>query len=100
LLQGRPRQDDGPPRVGLSVSKKVGTAVERNRVRRRLREVVRQSGALQLQRGHDYVLVARRTALAASFAGLIEELERALKRLHTAGAQDHAPRRAAGMVKG
>ena len=41
VLQARPRGDDGPARVGFTVSRKVGGAVERNRVRRRLREVVR-----------------------------------------------------------
>ena len=39
--------DGGPVRVGFTVSKKVGNAVERNRVRRRLREIVRLSAAAQ-----------------------------------------------------
>ena len=43
VLQVRKRNDKGPVRVGFTVSRKVGTAVERNRVRRRLKEVVRQS---------------------------------------------------------
>ena len=41
VLELRERGDHRPPRVGFTVSKKVGTAVERNRVRRRLREIVR-----------------------------------------------------------
>ena len=40
VVQLRDRTDAGPARVGFTVSKKVGTAVERNRVRRRLRELV------------------------------------------------------------
>ena len=40
VLQARKRADEGPARVGLTVSKKVGNAVERNRVRRRLRDRV------------------------------------------------------------
>ena len=41
----------GPARFGFTVSKKVGNAVERNRVRRRLREIVRLSAATRLQAG-------------------------------------------------
>ena len=40
LLQSRRRDDDGPIRVGFTVTKKNGTATERNRIRRRLRAVV------------------------------------------------------------
>ena len=59
----------GPVRFGFTVSKKVGNAVERNRVRRRLREIVRLSAANRLRTGHDYVLVGRRAALDLPFAG-------------------------------
>ena len=44
VLQARERDDGGPVRVGFTVSRKVGNAVERNRVRRRLREIVRRVG--------------------------------------------------------
>jgi ribonuclease P protein component len=82
LLQARARDDDGPARVGFTVSKKVGNAVERNRVRRRLREVVRQLAAERMQRSTDYVLIGRRAALHMSFDRLREECLAALKRVH------------------
>ncbi len=63
VLQTHPRQDAGPARFGFTVAKKVGNAVERNRVRRRLREMVRAS-AVAARRGHDYVVIGRRAALA------------------------------------
>ena len=82
VLQARARGDDAPSRVGFTVSKKVGNAVERNRVRRRLREVVRLSAALPEQAGHDYVLIGRRAALTAPFDRLIADFAGALKRVH------------------
>ena len=82
VLQARKRGDDGPVRIGFTVSKKVGTAVERNRVRRRLREVVRLSAAARMRRGHDYVLIGRRAALELPFEKMIEEFDRTLRRVH------------------
>jgi len=87
VLQARSRGDQGVVRVGLTVSRQVGNAVERNRVRRRLREVVRAQAtadADRLRPGHDYVLIGRRAALAASFADMLRELAAALKRVHAA----------------
>jgi ribonuclease P protein component len=80
VLQARKREDDGPARVGFTVSKKVGNAVERNRVRRRLREIVRLS-PLPLPNGHDYVLVGRRAALNQPFARMTQDFEGALHRV-------------------
>jgi ribonuclease P protein component len=82
VLQARRRDDDGPVRIGFTVSKKVGSAVERNRVRRRLREIVRLSPATRMRPGHDYVLVGRRAALDLPFARMIEEFDRTLRRVH------------------
>jgi ribonuclease P protein component len=82
VLQARKRADDGPVRLGFTVSKKVGNAVERNRVRRRLREIVRLSGARRMQSGHDYVLVGRRAALKVPFDRMAQDFEGALRRMH------------------
>jgi len=83
VLQARDRHEDGPVRVGFTCSKKVGNAVERNRVRRRLREVVRLSPPERMRRGYDYVLIGRTTALNLPFSRLVEDFERALNRVHT-----------------
>ena len=83
ILQMRDRGDDGPARVGFTVSKKVGTAVERNRVRRRLREIVRGASDATPQ-GRDYVLVGRRAGLSAPFAVLVDDFKFALQRLDQA----------------
>lgn len=84
VLQARQRRDDGKIRIGFTVSKRVGNAVERNRVRRRLREVVRLSPPARMQPGHDYVLIGRRPALNLPFARMIEDFDRALHRVHAA----------------
>jgi ribonuclease P protein component len=91
VLQARKRQnqdqnqdqDCGPARLGFTVSRKVGNAVERNRVRRRLREAVRLSAGENLRGGHDYVLVGRRAALTLPFARIRQELEQAIGRAHS-----------------
>ena len=82
VLQARKRSRDGAARIGFTVSKKVGKAVERNRVRRRLREMVRLADASWLRPGHDYVLVGRRAALKLPFARMSEDFEGALRRVH------------------
>lgn len=84
VLQARKRDDDGPVRVGFTVTKQVGNAVERNRVKRRLREIVRLLAAAAecMRSGHDYVLIGRRAALDLPFPRLREELERSLRRVH------------------
>ena len=56
-------------RVGLTVSTKLGHAVVRNRVRRRLREIVRHNASC-LPSGYDVVVVARTAAVEAEFAAL------------------------------
>ena len=85
VLQARNRRDQGPARFGFTVSKKVGNAVERNRVRRRLREIVRLSAATRLRAGHDYVLVGRRAALELPFDRITQDFEGALRE-YTRGA--------------
>jgi ribonuclease P protein component len=81
VLQARQRDDRGPPRVGFTVTKKTGNAVERNRIRRRLRELVRLANDT-MQAGHDYVLIGRRVTLNAPFERMSDEFTRALKRAH------------------
>ena len=81
VLQVRARGDAAPPRFGFTVSKKVGNAVERNRVRRRLRDIVRRHAALLPEAGHDYVLIGRRAALSLPFARIAQDYEGALQRV-------------------
>jgi ribonuclease P protein component len=70
------------PRFGFTVSKKVGGAVERNRIKRRLRAAVREVAVEHAHTDFDYVLIARRPALDAGYGALVADLVRALGRVH------------------
>jgi ribonuclease P protein component len=79
LLELRDRGDEDEPRYGLTVTKKTGNAVVRNRIRRRLKEAVRVHAAGDMARGKDYVIVGRREILAARFDALKAELSRRMR---------------------
>ena len=81
VVQSRSRDDDGPIRVGFTVTRKNGTATERNRIRRRLRELVKRLDVIPMRPHHDYVLVGRRAALHRDFATMLDDLRSALQRL-------------------
>ena len=78
----RSEDDVTVPRFGLTVTKRVGNAVERNRIKRRFRATLRVSG-LPAQPFHDYVIVARREALTAPFLGLAADLAKTLNQART-----------------
>lgn len=81
VIQASATPDATPPGVGFTVTRKIGKAVVRNRIRRRLRAaVVAESAAFRPST--DYVLVARPAALTAGFGELRSEIAGALPRLH------------------
>lgn len=94
VLQGRKRAADdvGPAnaRIGFTVTRKVGNAVVRNRVRRRLREAVRlaertatlDAAASPYRPDTDYVLIGRLATLNAPFDTIKADLAGALRTLH------------------
>lgn len=67
--------------IGLTVTKKIGNAVVRNRARRRLREALRLTLPGPARAGHDYVVVARAAALTRPFARLREDILGALAQI-------------------
>jgi ribonuclease P protein component len=60
--------------IGITVTRKIGGAVVRNRARRRLREALRRVAPERGQPGHDYVVVARPPTLTQPFEELVRDL--------------------------
>ena len=76
----------GTPRLGLSVSRKVGNAVTRNTVRRRLKEVF-HSALPEVPGDLDLVVSARPAAAEATVRELSEEFVRSLRKLGEEGSR-------------
>src|SRR5687767_1031073 len=82
VLLVRLRGDEDPAiRLGITVSKKVGGAVVRNRLKRRFRELARAVLPEAGIAGADHVLIGRAAGIERPFGELVAELERALARL-------------------
>jgi ribonuclease P protein component len=94
---------DGPDdlaRFGFTITKKIGGAVERNRIRRRLKEAVRALQPGLVKAGHDYVVVARRAALTDRFEDLVSALHLTIEKMHRPHAERPAGDRPHGPAKG
>ncbi|HEX6101890.1 MAG TPA: ribonuclease P protein component [Alphaproteobacteria bacterium] len=74
-------EPQSPFRLGFTASRKVGGAVQRNRARRRLKAAAAAVMPAHAAHGMDYVLVARAETVTRPYAGLLGDLETALRRL-------------------
>lgn len=79
VLLARPNGLD-QVRFGVTVTKKIGNAVVRNRMKRRFRELLRDALPAEGLPGHDHVLIGREGGVERDFAKLREELAAALSR--------------------
>jgi ribonuclease P protein component len=68
------------PRIGISVGRRVGNAVVRNRMRRRVREIFRRNRDLFAATPASLVVHVRPAAAAAAFSEMLEEYRRAVAR--------------------
>ena len=80
-LDAETGEDDRSTRVGFTVTKKVGNAVVRNRVKRRLRAAVAEIVPGYAPAGNDYVLIGREKALERPYRSLLSDLKWALRKL-------------------
>jgi len=82
VLLVRDRRDDDPQRrVGFTVTKKIGNAVVRNRMKRRFRALAREIIPAQGFAGSDHVMIGRAGGIERDFAALRNDLSSALKRV-------------------
>ncbi|NBP73682.1 MAG: ribonuclease P protein component [Alphaproteobacteria bacterium] len=86
VLQAAPqpsddRTGDNGPRYGLTVSKRVGNAVTRNRARRRLRAVAEEILPTIASTEYDYVLIGRKGTPSRDFSALRKDLKTGLEKL-------------------
>lgn len=82
VIQTKKSKDkDSAPHVGFTVTKKVGNAVIRNRVRRRLKEAAREIIPLKASQGWEYVLIGRYACLDIAYERIKSDLKWALEKL-------------------
>jgi ribonuclease P protein component len=86
VLQLRVRADGKGPRLGFTCTKKLGNAVTRNRIKRRLKEAARMALGPYVQDNMDYVVIGRNKAEKHPFELLQSDLISALQRLHAKAA--------------
>ena len=84
------RPEAGTPRVGLTAGKVLGGAVERNRIKRRMREAVRMHlGELRLPL--DVILHPRRSVLTLEFAAIEKEVRQIFRGVQNAASKGALP---------
>ena len=87
VLETKPRTSEqaetaSGPRFGFTITKALGGAVVRNRIRRRLKAAIIEVSGSGSHANYDYVVVARAAALERPFPDLKKDLEQAFQRVH------------------
>jgi len=81
FLQKVKRDDKKIPRYGVTASKKIGIAVERNRAKRRIRHAIKEVLPKYGKNGYDYVVVATAKTNKVSWKTVLNDLEKAFREI-------------------
>ncbi|MBN44272.1 MAG: ribonuclease P protein component [Rhodobiaceae bacterium] len=81
FLQKVKRNDKKIPRYGVTASKKIGTAVERNRAKRRIRHAIKEVLPKYGKNGYDYVVLATIKTNKVSWKTVLNDLEKAFREI-------------------
>lgn len=94
-LKQRQAPDNALPRVGFTATKKLGNAVVRNRIKRRLRAAFSEIASQCALPGHDYVVIGRKNTLNREYAALLKDLKYAVMTTHEQIASQHQTKQCA-----
>ena len=81
FLQKVKRDDKKSPRYGVTASKKIGNAVERNKAKRRIRHAIKELLPKYGKNGYDYVVVATIKTNKVSWKTVLNDLEKAFREI-------------------
>ncbi len=93
VVQARNRGDSEPPRIGFTATRRLGGAVVRNHIRRRLKEAVRTGLADELKPGYDYVFIGRSQTASRPFDQLKTDLRDAVRKIHSGRTSTYSRRK-------
>ena len=100
VLLMRPRDDgDDTKRIGFTVTKKIGNAIVRNRMKRRLRALARELLPERGVAGADHVLIGRNGGIERDYALLRTELGKAFRKVTPQPTPDTTPAKAGAQVE-
>lgn len=79
VVQFYNREDTSGPRYGITASKKIGNAINRNKAKRRIRHLIKNLLPKYGKNGYDYVFVAKDKVIESPWDSLLQETETILK---------------------
>ena len=73
------KEKENTARVGLTVTKKIGSAVVRNKIKRRFRSIIKEVSSEYLKKNYDYVIIANKKSLVMNYIELRNDVIKVVK---------------------